>query len=302
MNRLWNSRQTETANKRVHGLWLALACLVWLDLSTAAGGARAAPPKRVVSMNLCTDQLAMMLAAPGQLHSVSYLASSADTSVLAAEAEHYQKNHGLAEEIFLMRPDLVIAGTFTTRATVEMLKRLGFRVEEFPHASSFADIRTSITRMGSVLERQEAAGAMVRAFDRELRAIPNAQERKGNQRPIAALYYANSYTSGTGTLADEVVDHAGLGNLGSELKLTGTIKLPLELLVTGHPDLVVTGRRYGREGSQAVQVLDHPALLGVASQATSAIVTDKYWICGLPVTVEAVRRLAAAAQPLRTEP
>ncbi|MGA0716208.1 MAG: ABC transporter substrate-binding protein, partial [Gemmobacter sp.] len=42
-----------------------------LAFAVVGGPAAAAPPGRVVSINLCTDQLAMMLAAPGQLVSVS---------------------------------------------------------------------------------------------------------------------------------------------------------------------------------------------------------------------------------------
>mgnify|MGYP006999250795 CR=1 FL=1 len=46
----------------------------------------ATPPARVVSMNLCTDQLAMALAAPGQLISVSYIARDPRASAMAEEA------------------------------------------------------------------------------------------------------------------------------------------------------------------------------------------------------------------------
>ena len=47
-----------------------LAALVWL-LAAATQYAAQAAPVRVASVNLCTDQLAMLLAAPGQLASVS---------------------------------------------------------------------------------------------------------------------------------------------------------------------------------------------------------------------------------------
>ncbi|MBI1385166.1 MAG: ABC transporter substrate-binding protein [Rhizobiales bacterium] len=282
------------------------AALSFALLDAPTGPVHAEPPRRVVSMNLCTDQLAMLLAAPGQLHSVSYLASRADTSVLAAEARAFVPNHGLAEEIFLMQPDLIIAGTFTTRATVEMLKRLGFPVEEFAPANSFADIRSNILRMGEVLGRQAAARALIGGFDRELATLTEeaGQGQAGRKpvRPIAALYYANSYTSGNNTLAAEVVDHAQLDNLGSGLGLKGTVTLPLELLVMNGPDLVVTGRRFGREGTQATVALEHPALEAVASRTTSAVVTDKYWVCGLPFTLHAVRRLVEAARSLDLRP
>ena len=49
-------------------------------------------PGRVVSINLCTDQLAMMLAAPGQLVSVTYLAQDPRASVMTAEARAYPVN------------------------------------------------------------------------------------------------------------------------------------------------------------------------------------------------------------------
>ena len=44
-------------------------------------------PRRVVSINLCTDQLAMMLAAPGQLVSVSQLAGDPHSSAMAEAGE-----------------------------------------------------------------------------------------------------------------------------------------------------------------------------------------------------------------------
>lgn len=94
---------------------LLLGALVWLGGALAVPAAE--PPARVVSMNVCTDQLAMLVARPGQLHSVSWLAADPAMSVLANEAEGLRLNRGLAEEIFLMKPDLVIAGTFSTRAT-----------------------------------------------------------------------------------------------------------------------------------------------------------------------------------------
>ena len=51
-----------------------LICVLCAGLLTA-GNAAAQAPQRVVTVNLCLDQIAMRLAAPGQLVGVSYLAS-----------------------------------------------------------------------------------------------------------------------------------------------------------------------------------------------------------------------------------
>ena len=273
----------------------ALALTLWVIGVCAVAAQAADAPKRVVSTNVCTDQLAMLLAAEGQLYSVSYLAGRPETSVLADRASRYVINHGRAEEIFLMRPDLVLAGTFTARATVGMLQRLGFRVEIFAPENSFADIRTSILRMGSLLGEPSKARAIVTTFDTEVARIAAAQPA---EKPLAALYYANSYTSGSGTLSADVVEHAGLENLGSRLGLSGTVKLPLELLVMGKPDFVITGRRFGTASSEATAILDHPALLAAARHSGQAVIPDRYWVCGLPFTLEAVRNLAATARSL----
>ncbi|WP_354002086.1 hypothetical protein [Pseudotabrizicola sediminis] len=63
------------------------------------GPVLAASPQRVVSINLCTDQLAMLLAEPGQLISVSFLAQDPRSSVMVDEALACPANRALAEEV-----------------------------------------------------------------------------------------------------------------------------------------------------------------------------------------------------------
>ncbi|AHB48215.1 ABC transporter substrate-binding protein [Hyphomicrobium nitrativorans NL23] len=256
-----------------------------------------APPRRVVSMNLCTDQMAMLMAAPGQLHSVSHLARDPKSSVLPDEARRFVVNHGLAEEIFMMQPDLVLAGTFTSRASVAMLKRLGFRVEQFPPAYSFDEIREQIRRLGNLLGREKRAEELVEELDRRLAATPAPDETAW--RPLAALHFANSYTVGSGTLSSEVVQRAGLENLGTRLGLSGTIRLPLEILVVSAPDLIVGGTRYESSApALAYQTFEHPALSAILQGRPMTAVPDRYWVCGAPFTAEAVRILADAAAQL----
>ena len=59
-------------------------------------------PGRVVSLNVCTDQLALLLGAPGQLVSVSRLAHDPRSSAMAREAASFPANHAHAEEIALL--------------------------------------------------------------------------------------------------------------------------------------------------------------------------------------------------------
>ncbi len=132
----------------------------------------------MVSVNLCVDQLAILVAADGQPLSVPNLASDERGSTLADRTRAFVPNHGYAEEVLLLEPDLVLAGTYTTRATVELLRGLGVRVEELPPASSFADVRANLRRLGELLGQRERAESLVVDLDRRLlsahRVVPRA--------------------------------------------------------------------------------------------------------------------------------
>lgn len=251
----------------------------------------AAPPKRVVSMNVCTDQMAMLLAREGQLLSVTYLASDPNTSALAAQAGRYTVNHGLAEEIYMLRPDLVLAGTYTTRTTVGLLRDLGIPVEEFPPAGSFEDVRAQFRRMGDALETRDRAEAALSAFDAELARL--AAQPVPDLR--TALYFANSYSSGSGTLVDEVVGASGLRNVAHELGIRGTAVLPLEALIMADPDFIATGEQNYGAPALAQQTFLHPAFRALAAGKRHAVLPSALTVCGGPFTLEAIRLLQAAA-------
>lgn len=242
-------------------------------------------------MNVCTDQMAMLVAAPGQLHSVSYLAVDPETSAMAEQAGQYEVNHGLAEEVFLMQPDLVLAGTYTTRATVGLLRRLGIRVEEFAPESSMEDIRANLLRMGEVLGREEKAQELVADMDRRLAEVAAG----GVSGKTVATYYANSYTSGSDTLVDAIIGVSGLVNIASRLGYAGTARLPLEVLVMNRPDILVDGGRAESTPALAQQNYVHPAYRALAGASVRAEVPAAYTVCGLPFTIEAVRMLRDAA-------
>lgn len=248
--------------------------------------ALAGTPERVVSINLCTDQLAMLLAAPGQLVSVTAVARDPVASALADKAAAYPANNGQAEAVLGYAPDLVLAGEWTAPATLAMLRRLGLRVETFAAENSFADIRANLTRMGDLLGVPERAAALIAGMDATLAApLPPGP------RPKALLYYANGYTSGTGTLADAVLVAAGYRNLAAEEGLAGLAHLPLERVVLDRPDLMILGQNYPSP-ALAQRLLDHPALRGLG--AARARVADNLWTCGTPLAAQAVAELRAS--------
>jgi iron complex transport system substrate-binding protein len=246
----------------------------------------------VVSINLCTDQLAMLVAAPGQLVSVSRLAADPRASNLADEAAKLPLNSGAAEQAFLLEPDLVLAGTFTNRLAVDMLRRLGITVEVFPPVRSLADVSATILRLGTLLGQEDRAQAVAADYEAELDRL--AATARDLPRDRAAYYYANGYTSGADTLADEILDRAGLDNAARRRGLTGAVRMPLEVLVMERPFVVRTSHISGRSPALAYATLNHPALRAVAGNGREAVVEERWQVCGTPFVTEAIDALIAA--------
>lgn len=255
-------------------------------------------PARVVSINLCTDQLAMLLAAPGQLVSVSRIALDPRVSAMAEQAADYAINAGRAEEVHVMRPDLVVAGSFTSRETVALLRRLGIEVVQFDIVKSLDDVSVRIAQMGAALGREERAAEVIAEFEAglvalrgDLAAVPD--------RPRAALYYANSYTSGDNSLAGDILAAAGLRNAPAEAGYEWGI-LPLEMLAMIDPDMMITARRYPG-GSRAEEVMDHPIVTSMRGHVGQGALTDQDWVCGTPFVLRAIGDMVAARRALEAD-
>ena len=268
------------------------AALSFALLFLSAGVTLAEPPQRVVSMNLCTDQLALLLAAPEQLVSVSQLSHDPHYSSLSELAQKLRPNTGQAEEIAFLRPDVVLAGRYTTRVTVDMLQRLGYRVEVFDPENSLEDIKRNLNRMGQILGREERAEVLIRQMEDELakhlKALPA-------QRPATLLYYSSGFTSGSGTLADDILAHAGLRNLAPDLGLSSGGVLPLEAVVLAGPDVVIRGQTYAAT-SQGQEMLAHPILEHLLTTPRRSFETSPEWTCGTNHTIAMVIELAQSVQ------
>ncbi len=263
-----------------------LAAAIWA--AGAAAGAAGAGPERVVSTNLCTDQLALLLARPGQLVSVSTLAQDPDLSALSDAAMAVPANSGGAEEVFELRPDLVVAGTYTTPTTSALLRRLGVGVETFPPARSIAAFRDDVTRMGRLLGREARADEVLAAFDAALDLVRAAPS---DDAPTAVIFEAQGFSPGADSLAASLLQAAGLRDI--DRRRSGGF-LPLEILVLARPDLLVTGREHSG-AARGEELLDHPAIVGTGARRTAM---NGRWICATPDLVAEIARLRDLADGL----
>lgn len=266
----------------------ALLCLV----GGATSPARAAPPHRIVSLNLCTDELVLLLADRDRIASLSFLAADPASSVMAAEVRGIRLNHGLAEEVLPLHPDLVLAGAGAHAAgyTVNLLRRLGYRVVTLPLATSLADVPIHIRMVAKAIGERGRGEALIARFRAAMAAIPPV----AGPKPLAALYEANGISSGADTLAASAIRAAGFTNLAGRRGLRGLAYLPLETVIAARPDLLVLGRAGRNLPSLAAQALKHPAIRAAFPKIHRVTIDQNLWACPIPAIAIAVRRLAEA--------
>ncbi len=264
-------------------LWIGLFLLL---LSTSGIGA--GQPQRVVSVNLCTDQLLLMLADRKQIASVSHLAVEPTSSFMADEASTFPINHAGAEEILALKPDLVVAGAYTDRALVALLKQLNYPIEVFPLTENIDDIRRNISRMAQLLHRQEAGKRVLRDMDQRLASVKRQRPPKP---PRGAFYQPNGYTGGTNTLQHSAMQMAGWHNIAAEEGVVGYGVIDMERLMLAQPVQLFTSSYAPGTDSRGQRIIHHPALQRLTRGRPLIEIDYKYWICGGPMIADAVELL-----------
>lgn len=267
---------------------LALATVLAVLLAAAADAS--AKSRRIASLNLCTDQLLLMLVARERIATVTFLARDPATSYMADAAAGIPVNHGRLEEILPLDPDLVLAGRYTTPFTKALLAKLDYRVYEAAVPATFDGIRAQLREVAELLGEPERGAALAAEMDAKLARIAAA----AGPRPLAALYAPRGYTQGRGTLEDSVLAAAGYRNLAAELGLSGSGVLPLELLLRHDPGFLVFTAAGDDAPSLATAILDHPALTRGFAGRTTVRVPARTWFCPGPMVADAVLFLAEA--------
>jgi iron complex transport system substrate-binding protein len=249
-------------------------------------------PSRVVSVNLCTDQLLLLLAEPGQIASVSHLAVDPQSSFMAQQADAYPLNHARLEELLILQPDLVLAGAYTEPRLLRALQRFHIPVEPFPLTNTLNGIERDIRRLAGLLGRTERGEELIRAMQAKLTRVRPDPDRA--HWPKALFYQPRGYTSGSRTLQDEALRLAGWRNLAAEAGIKGYAPIDLETLLLAGPEQVFTSGHTASTYSRARQHLHHPALRRLLDNRPMVEIPYRYWFCAGPMFAEAVVLLASA--------
>ena len=271
---------------------LALA----LVAAIVASPADAEPAQRIVSLNLCTDQILIDLVPADRIRALSHVAADAASSSIADRAAAFTRIRGDAEEVLALDPDLIVTTEFSTPTTVSLLERLGRRVVKIPFSHDLDGVRTAVARIAEAVGAIDTGKSIIANLDRRLATL--ASTPHVGPVPTAVIYQVNSLVSGAGTLEDEALRIAGFRNLAPELSLDPGGRVALEAIVAHPPDLLVLSGPSGEYRTVVADNLTHPALAAVMRQRATLVVPWRHWLCGTPYIADAIEALVAARRRL----
>jgi iron complex transport system substrate-binding protein len=251
----------------------------------------AAQPRRIVSINACTDQLLFKLA-PERIAALSTYAADPTLSLYADEvlASCAPLIRGNVEEVLKRKPDLVLAGGWTRRVTRDRLKQEGVHVEEFAAPNTVEEVRASIRRMAGLLGEDARGEAMLGGIDD---AVSRAADVSG--RGLSALQFQRrGFTSGEGTLLGDIFRKLGLRNAAAPLGIRSVGRAPLETVLKTRADLLILLEADGDAPDQGTALLHHPALLAAYPPERRLVLASRLTVCGGPAIAVALDRLGEA--------
>ncbi len=228
---------------------------------------------KVVSLNLCTDQLLVLLA-PEQVTALEPLARDPALSYVAAQAANLPQVRADAEAVLALHPDLVLAGRYGAQSTVALLRARGVRVVQFDEVEDFPAVGVQVGELADLLGVPARGRRMVTAMWRKLAGV---RRRAGS----AVLWEAGGWSAGPGSFGDAVLRAAGFTDVGSGGRIG------VERLLALRPDVLVT-EAAARFPSMATDLAWHPALARMVREVVAAPLL----VCAGPWSVGAVEDLS----------
>lgn len=249
-------------------------------------GASAEAPRRIVSINLCADQLLLALADGERIEALSTMARDPEYSHAAEAARAFPQVRGGAEDILTRGADLVLVGPYDDRHTRAALAARGVPVEVVGLWTSLEEGRAQIRRLASLFGRSDRGEALLAEIDGALARLP----RVGPGSSALELE-RRGWVPGAGTLVHEVLRRMGFADGAERLGMGGGGFASMERLIAAAPSMVVLDRDLPAAEDQGTAWLRHPALAGALPPARRLIVPSRLSICGGPSTPELIESL-----------
>lgn len=246
-------------------------------------------PERIVSLAPANTEIVAALGGLDRLVGVTtYCDYPAEVADIAKVGDFIQPN---LEAIAAARPDLVLVTTGVQAEIISQLEELGAVVVAID-PQSLNDVFTSIDTVGAVIGEPQAAAETVDSMRVQLDDIGERVEN-APVRCFIEIAQDPLFTAGSGTLLNDLIEHAGGENVVTE---AGYVAYSVEQLVKADPE-VYLATRGSMSSPDDIQGRPGYASLAAVSAGRVYVLDDNLVSRPGPRVVEGVRQIAEALHP-----
>jgi iron complex transport system substrate-binding protein len=253
-------------------------------------------PRRIMSLNVCTDLLLLELAPRARIASVTFLAPEAAQALFPGATVGIALNHGAAEDIVNVKPDLILDSGLSNPMVKRIARRMGVPMVEVKNADSFADIRDVVREVGAAVGEGARAEALIAQMDATLADLA-AHPPVRRVRVVA--WSGGSFVPGKGSLTDAIITAAGAVNIAAQPGAAEST-FGVEELLAAAPDALLYGGATLGQPSLLNDQGQHRAVRQLYAGRRIAY-NDITHTCGVPQSADSARdlRRALGALPAR---
>lgn len=247
--------------------------------------------QRIVSVNLCIDQMLFLLEEKQHIASVSYLAADPAYSLITDQIDGITLNHGRIEEILPLQPDLVITAEFSHPQLLHFLTHLQLKTFSAPMAWQLDDIGPSLISLGKLLDQEVRAQNII--DEMHARQLAITQSLQGKRKPRAVILAPGGFTHGKNTMKGDLLELAQFENIAATAGIIGHAYLDLETIIRFQPEYIILENETQHRHSLQQRLLEHPALSRALPERKIIDIPPALWACGTPSVIDALAILAA---------
>lgn len=148
------------------------------------------------------------------------------------------------EKIISLHPDLILAAPIHQKMVIPTLEKHHLKVVVLA-PNTLEEVLQAITLVGRVTGRQHQAAQLVERLKRRMEAITRVTSGLSRRpRVLYLTWHDPLWTSGSGTLAHDLIQKAGGNNIASDL--IGWRVIDLETVIARNPQVIIACTGHGQ--------------------------------------------------------
>jgi iron complex transport system substrate-binding protein len=250
----------------------------------------AANPRRIISLYGGLTEILSALGAADRV--VARISGDNTLTGIPTVGTHLQPN---VEMILALKPDLVVQGGVSKgMPALAKLTAAGVPVAMFA-PRDFAGLFSTITRLGALTGRQEAAAALTRSMQAKLVEVAKRVAHRPRPRVFFEVRELNLLAAGQGSLVNDIITRAGGQNIvTSPQKLT---LYSLEALIQANPEVYIIQQGPMNRSPENIYTRPYFKEIKAVKNRRVLVVDESLYSRPGPRSAEAVEQLSRFLHP-----